>query len=145
MFLHFLCTCNQVHTYISLIKNIFFWPWQKKSILHFFFQIKHLMQIASCLLCVVYIYIYYYCKKEHFYQVTPSCFLPNPVAASIDKARDEIVSGILGQFKGNELEIVGKRKRWHNCHKRMCKNCNTHTAKDEICQYIFVQYTSALY
>ena len=84
-------------------------------------------------------------QKEHFYQLTPSCFLPNPVAASIDKARDEIVSGILGQFKGNELEIVGKRKRWHNCHKRMCKNCNTHTAKDEICQYIFIQYTSVLY
>ena len=66
------------------------------------------MQIASCLLCVV--YIYYYCKKEHFYQVTPSCFLPNPVAASIDKARDEIVSGILGQFKGNELEIGGEKR-----------------------------------
>ena len=98
---------------------------------------------ADCKLPPVCIYIYYYCKKEHFYQLTPSCFLPNPVAASIDKARDEIVSGILGQFKGNELEIVGKRKRWHNCHKRMCKNCNTHTAKDEICQYTYLQYTSA--
>ena len=132
-----------IYCHISLIKNVFFLALAKKTNFTFFFQMKHLMQIASCLLCI---YIFdYYCKKEHFYQVTPSCFLPNPVAASIDKARDEIVSGILGQFKGNELEIVGKRKRWHNCHKRMCKNCNTHTAKDEICQYIFIQYTSALY
>ena len=119
---------------------MFFFGLGKKNQFRIFFsnEASCRLQVASC------VYIYdYYCKKEHFYQLTPSCFLPNPVAASIDKARDEIVSGILGQFKGNELEIVGKRKRWHNCHKRMCKNCNTHTAKDEICQYIYLQYTSA--
>ena len=94
------------------------------------------MQIASCL-CV-------WLQKEHFYQLTPSCFLPNPVAASIDKARDEIVSGILGQFKGNELEIVGKRERWHNCHKRMfCKNCNI--LLNEICQYVVNNMYCRLY
>ena len=113
---------------------------KKKSILHFFFKlsISCRLQVASC------VYIYDYCKKEHFYQVTPSCFLPNPVAASIDKARDEIVSGILGQFKGNELEIVGKRKRWHNCHKRMfCKNCNI--LLNEICQYVVNNMYCRLY
>ena len=70
---------------------------------------------------------------------TDAILLFTKPSSSIDKARDEIVSGILGQFKGNELEIVGKRERWHNCHKRMRKNCNT--LKDEICQYTYAQYT----
>ena len=121
---------------------IFFGLGKKKQFCIFFSnEASH----ADCKLPPVYImYIYDYCKKEHFYQLTPSCFLPNPVAASIDKARDEIVSGILGQFKGNELEIVGKRKRWHNCHKRMCKNCNTHCKRWNLPIYIFTIYICAL-
>ena len=41
---------------------------------------------------------------------TDAILLFTKPSSSIDKARDEIVSGILGQFKGNELEIVGKRE-----------------------------------
>ena len=148
MFLHFIYTCLYFYlgTFICISTVIF--PWlrmfflalAKKPISHFFFKwsISCRLQVASC------VYIYDYCKKEHFYQVTPSCFLPNPVAASIDKARDEIVSGILGQFKGNELEIVGKRKRWHNCHKRMCKNCNTHCKRWNLPIHIYTIHICAI-
>ena len=54
------------------------------------------------------------CKKEQFLSADAILLFTKPSSSTTtqyrDKAWDEIVSGILGQFKGNELEIGGEKR-----------------------------------